>query len=306
MTLLLFTGLALAGLSAVLWLRTLTFAVARRRQTLAHIDAYGFTAAAAHPAREPLGVRELGTAVAGAVGARLVQRLGAERERQLRTVLDSAGFYRTSAATFLGYRALGATVLPLLALALGAAGGGLGARGVVGAAFLGGLGWVMPKFLLERRATKRLAEVDREVPELVDLLVTTVEAGVGFGAALQLAARSIRGPLGEELRLSLHEQTMGLTPDEALRNLAARVDSPAIRAFIQALLQGEALGVSIGKVLRDLAVDMRKRRRQAAEERAQKAPTKILFPLVVLILPAMFIVTLGPVAATIIRVLGSS
>jgi tight adherence protein C len=296
-TLLLLTGLALVGLSGVLVLRTLGFAGMRRRQALAHIDAYGFSSAL-HPARPRRGLREVGAGVASALGARLVHRIGPERERQLQTVLDSA--------TFLGYRALGASALPALALAFGAAGGGLSARGILGAAFLGGLGWVMPKFLLERKATNRLAEVDREVPELVDLLVTTVEAGVGFGAALQLAARSIRGPLGQELRLSLHEQTMGLTTDEALRNLAARVDSPAIRAFIQALLQGEALGVSIGKVLRDLAVDMRKRRRQAAEERAQKAPTKILFPLVLLILPAMFIVTLGPVAVTIIRVLGSS
>ena len=177
---------------------------------------------------------------------------------------------------------------------------------ILGPVFLAGFAWLMPKFLLERKAAKRLAEVDREVPELVDLLVTTVEAGVGFAAALQLAARSIRGPLGEELRLALQEQSMGLTTDETLRNMAARVDSPAMRAFIQALLQGEALGVSIGKILRDLAVDMRTRRRQAAEERAQKAPTKILFPLVMLILPAMFIVTLGPVCMTVLRVLSAS
>jgi tight adherence protein C len=305
MTLLLFAGLALIGLSGVLVLRTLTFADARRRQALSHIAAYGFDAPT-RQARRPWGLGEVGSALATAVGARLVHRLGPEREGELRSVLDSAGFYRMSATTFLGYRAIGATALPAVSLALAASGGGVSTRALLGAAFLGAAGWVMPKFLLEKRATKRLAEVDREVPELVDLLVTTVEAGVGFGAALQLAARSIRGPLGEELRLSLHEQTMGLTTDEALRNLAGRVDSPAIRAFIQALLQGEALGVSIGKILRDLAVDMRKRRRQAAEERAQKAPTKILFPLVLLILPAMFIVTLGPVAVTIIRVLGAS
>jgi tight adherence protein C len=305
MTLLLFAGLALIGLSGVLLLRTLTFADARRRQALSHIAAYGFDSEV-RPARQQRGLREVGSTVATAVGTRLVQRIGPDREGQLRSVLDSAGFYRMSATTFLGYRALGAVALPALTLFLATLGGGVSPRAILGAAFLGGAGWVMPKFIVERRGTKRLAEVDREVPELVDLLVTTVEAGVGFGAALQLAARSIRGPLGQELRLSLHEQTMGLTTDEALRNLADRVDSPAIRAFIQSLLQGEALGVSIGKVLRDLAVDMRKRRRQGAEERAQKAPTKILFPLVLLILPAMFIVTLGPVAVTIIKVLGSS
>jgi tight adherence protein C len=88
---------------------------------------------------------------------------------------------------------------------------------------------------------------------------------------------------------------MGLTINEALQNMLSRADSPALRVFVQAILQGDTLGVSIGKIMRDLAVDMRKRRRQAAEERAQKAPTKIIFPLVLLILPALFIVCLGPI-----------
>ena len=160
---------------------------------------------------------------------------------------------------------------------------------------------------MQRRARLRLEQIDREVPELVDLLVTTVEAGVGFAAGLQLASRSIEGPLGQELRLALREQSLGLTPEEALRNLSdCGSDSPATRAFTQALVQGESLGVSIGTILRDLATDMRKRRRQSAEERAQKTPTKILFPLIALILPAMFIVTLGPVMMEIVRFLGSA
>jgi tight adherence protein C len=159
---------------------------------------------------------------------------------------------------------------------------------------------------VQRRARLRVEEIDREVPELVDLLVTTIEAGVGFASALQLASRSIEGPLGQELRLALREQSLGLTPEETLRNLSVRVDSPATRAFTQALVQGESLGVSIGTILRDLAIDMRKRRRQAAEERAQKTPTKILFPLIGLILPALFIMTLGPVLLEIVRFLSSS
>ena len=172
--------------------------------------------------------------------------------------------------------------------------------------WLGFIGWLLPSYVVKRRARLRIERVEREVPELVDLLVTTVEAGVAFAGGMQLAARGIKGPLGEELRLVLQEQNLGLTPDEALRNLAGRVDSPALRAFTQALIQGESLGVSIGKVLRDLAIDMRKRRRQNAEERAQKTPTKILFPLVALILPAMFILTLGPVIFRVIRFFGAT
>jgi tight adherence protein C len=304
-TLLLLLGLALVGLSGVLSLRSLTFAQARRQQTLAQIDAYALPP---ERGKRPAvrGPRELVAAIASAVGALALRTFAHGKERELRTLLDSAGFYRSSAATFFGTRILAAVCVPLATIALGLAGGGVSLRLLGGALFLGGFGWLLPKFLLERRASRRLEQVDREVPELVDLLVTSVEAGVGFGGALQLAARSIRGPLGDELRLALQEQSMGLTTDEALRNLAARVDSPAIRAFIQALLQGESLGVSIGKILRDIAVDMRKRRRQKAEEKAQKAPVKILFPLIVLILPAMFIFTLGPAVVQILRVLGST
>jgi tight adherence protein C len=266
-TLLLLLGLSLVGVSGVLCARTLTFAQARRQHTLAQIDAYAATGdGRTAPAVRSL--RQLAVATASGVGAFALRTLVPAKERELRTLLDSAGFYRARAETFLGARILAGACLPLPAVGLAAAGGGVSARGLMGAASLGAFGWVLPKFLLERRARRRLEQVDREVPELVDLLVTSVEAGVGFGAALQLAARSIRGPLGDELRLVLQEQNMGLTADEAMRNLALRVDTPAIRAFIQALLQGESLGVSIGKILRDVAVDMRKRRRQKAEERA--------------------------------------
>ena len=213
--------------------------------------------------------------------------------------------YRTSVASFLGYRLL-ATAIPVGLVVLNALGGTLGVRALLLGVWGTALGWFVPGYLVKRRARSRIEQVDREVPELVDLLVTTLEAGVAFAGGIQLAARSIRGPLGDELRLVLQEQSLGLTPVEALRNLSGRVDSPALRAFTQALIQGEALGVSIGKVLRDLAVEMRLRRRQSAEERAQKTPTKILFPLVGLILPAMFILTLGPVMMRVTDFFGSS
>jgi tight adherence protein C len=301
-TLLLLLALSLVATSGVLVLRTLTFGSRQRRQTLAQIDAYGFRVPEVDPAGSP-SLRVMLSGVASWLGRQLLRHRGEQSERQLRSMLDSAGFYRMDSATFLGYRALAAIVFPLLIILLSAS-DGFEMRSLAAAGALAGFGWVLPKFVVGRRATHRLALVDREVPELVDLLVTAVEAGVGFAAALQLAARRIQGPLGEELRVTFSEQNMGLTAPESLKNLGTRVPSPAVRAFVQALIQGEALGVSTGKVLRNLAVDMRKRRRQAAEERAQKAPTKILFPLVGLILPAMFIVSLGPVVVTILRTLG--
>jgi tight adherence protein C len=119
-----------------------------------------------------------------------------------------------------------------------------------------------------------------------------------------MAAKRLRGPLGDELRLTLQEQNMGLSIGEALHNTMLRADTPAMRSFVRSVTQGERLGVSIGQIMRDLAGEMRRRRKQSAEERAQKAPIKILFPLVFLIFPAMFIVLLGPALIQFVRAIG--
>ena len=305
MTLILIIGLSLVAASVVLVLRSFSLATAERRRTLGQIGAYGFRAST--PGAE--GSVDVGGALddlASAAGERALARFAGLRasETRLRALLNSAGMYRTSVASFVGKRILavsgGLSMLTLLAVS-----GRLETRTLLAGVMATVMGWYMPYVRVQRRARLRLEQIDREVPELVDLLVTTVEGGIGFAAGLQLASRSIQGALGQELRLVLREQSLGLTPEEALRNLSHRVDSPAMRAFTQALLQGESLGVSIGTILRDLATDMRKRRRQMAEERAQKTPTKILFPLIVLILPAMFIVTLGPVALEMMSFFGS-
>ena len=298
-------GLALVAASTVLMLRSFALANSQRRRTLDQIDAYGFHSEAVD--EERFNLREsLGdlAEVTGETALAHVARLQAG-ERGLRELLNSAGMYRTSVASFVGWRLLGAMLGPALLFLLSLA-GRLDARVFLAGALLTVMGWYLPYVRVQRRARLRIERIEREVPELVDLLVTTVEGGVGFAAGLQLASRSIQGPLGQELRLSLREQSLGLTPEEALRNLSVRVDSPATRAFTQALVQGESLGVSIGTILRDLAIDMRKRRRQKAEERAQKTPTKILFPLIALILPAMFIVSLGPVLKEALGFLGST
>jgi tight adherence protein C len=143
------------------------------------------------------------------------------------------------------------------------------------------------------------------MPELIDLLVVTVEAGLGLGAALQLASERMTGPLGQELRIALQEQRMGLPQLQALENMLNRCPTPAVRSFVRAMIQGERLGVSVGQILRSLALEMRKRRRAQAEERAQKAPIKILFPLVFMIFPAMFVVILGPAVINIFHALKS-
>ena len=132
------------------------------------------------------------------------------------------------------------------------------------------------------------------MPDLIDLLIVCVEAGLGILASMRVASEKLKDPLGQELRLTLQEQRMGLSVGEAIQSLGKRADCDNMRIFVRALTQGEKLGVSIGKTMRDLAEEMRKRRKAAAEERAQKMPLKMLFPLLFFIFPAIFIVLLVP------------
>lgn len=303
MILVLILALALIGTSVVLSLRAGGVGDPQRRQALDHIDAYGFSATAVVEESSRGASRRLAS-LATAVGALYSRYVKADRELEIRALLRSAGLYRMRVATFIGYRVLAAIFMVLFWTWLIAAAGGGGTKMIFVVISFGAFGWITPLFVLRKRAAQRLEQIDREVPELVDLLVTTVEAGVGFAAALQTTARRVEGPLGQELRVALSEQSLGLTIQEALTNMLSRANSPALRIFVQAINQGEMLGVSIGKILRDLAVDMRKRRRQAAEERAQKAPTKIIFPLVLLILPALFIVAVGPIVFSFLNGLG--
>lgn len=305
MAILLILGLLFVGLSAVLAARAFAFGHVRRRDTLAQIGAYGFRGESAARRSAP-GPRELADRLARGIGEAILRRSREGREVEVRALLRGAGFYRARAEMFLGYRALLAVGLPAAWLVLVAVSGSAGVRSVLGICAVAGFGWVAPTFFLQRRGAQRLAAIDRELPEFVDLLVTTVEAGVGFAASLRLVAARVEGPLGQEIRLVIQEQSMGLTVEDALEHMIGRAESPSLRAFVQAIVQGQKLGVSIGKILRDLAVDMRSRRRHAAEERAQKTPTKILFPLVGLILPALFIVSLGGPIIGLIQSLGSA
>src|SRR5207247_2473008 len=166
------------------------------------------------------------------------------------------------------------------------------------------VGWGHPARLLRARADQRLNEVDYQLPELIGLLVVTIEAGLGFVGSLQMASGRISGPLGQEIQLTLQEQSMGLSIQEALLNMLARCDTASTRSFVRSIVQGESLGVSIGQIMRDLAQEMRRRRRAVAQEKAQKAPIKILFPLVLLIFPAMFVILLGPAIVLFTRALG--
>jgi tight adherence protein C len=307
MIILLLFGIALSAVAAAFAVRAVAIGGVRRRNTLAQIASYGFTGVVVTP-DEPQprrGPRAMLDSLATMLGTVAVRRFASLREQEVRSQLRTAGLYHVRPETFVGYRMLAAGFVPALWLLLSLSSGSISPRGLLIVTVVAVQGWILPLFFLKRRGTQRLHEIDLEMPELVDLLVTTVEAGVGFAAALQLVARRVQGPLGQELRITLQEQNMGLTIENALENMLERVDSVSVRTFVQAMVQGQTLGVSIGRILRDLALDMRKRRRQMAEERAQKAPTKILFPLVFLILPALFIIVLGGPLIGLANTLGS-
>jgi tight adherence protein C len=171
---------------------------------------------------------------------------------------------------------------------------------VVGA----GIGYVMPEFWLGRRIRARGDALTLQLPDALDLLTISVEAGLGFDAALSKVVDKMEGPLVDEFRQALAEVRMGRPRREALRDLASRADSQPVSNFIGAIVQAEQLGVPIAKVLQIQSQQLRIERRQRAEEAAAKAPVKMLFPMVGCIFPTIFIVILGPAVVTVMGGIG--
>jgi tight adherence protein C len=185
-----------------------------------------------------------------------------------------------------GGMALGAVLAALAGLA--------GNLWVLAATFLAAFGYLVPGAGLGQKAINRQEDIQRALPDTIDLLTISVEAGLGFDAALAHVAKNVSGPLSDEISRMLQEMQLGVSRGDAFRHLSDRTDLEELRAFTMSMVQADIFGVSIANVLRAQSKELRIRRRQRAEEKAIKVPVKLLFPLIFGILPAMFLAILGP------------
>jgi tight adherence protein C len=207
---------------------------------------------------------------------------------------------RLTISTFLaikGAATIGGCLLGVAFAAFGSIGAGL----LFMPAF-GGLGFIAPDWFLTSRIRSRRETIRSELPDALDLLAVSVEAGLAFDGAVSKLTEHMSGPLIDEFSLMLSEIRVGEQRSVALRKMAERVDAMELSNFVRAVIQADQLGISLGRILRVQATDTRLKRQAAAEEKAMKAPIKMLFPTVIFIFPAMFIVVLGPAMLNIMKV----
>lgn len=165
-------------------------------------------------------------------------------------------------------------------------------------------GLALPFVWLRRRSRNRRLAIWRGLPDAFDMITVCVEAGLALDAALRQVSSKLRGPLTDEIALVLREVGMGRPRREALEDMMNRVDVPEVTTFVNAVVQAEQLGTSLGRVLRAQSLSLRRQRRQKAEEVARRAPVKMVMPLVLFIMPTFFIITIGPVAVQLVDILG--
>ena len=166
------------------------------------------------------------------------------------------------------------------------------------------VGFFGPDLFLYQRAYDRSEKIQRALPDAIDLLTISVEAGLGFDAAVQQVARNTEGPLAEEFARVLREMQLGLGRAQALRDLADRTSVEDLKAFVGSMVQADSFGVPIAQVLRVQSAEMRVKRRQRAEQKAQQVPVKMTVPLIFFILPTLFIAVMGPAAINIMDSFG--
>ncbi len=290
MLVLLLAFICLAGAAAAA-VQALTIPVRERDASLRRARSYGDTVAT--PARRPLGA-SLSTRYGSSL-ARLATRIDPRATTdRIGLRLVAAGMARKMSPTgFLASKIVAAAAGLILGGFLGIVAGRPGRALLYGVVF-GVVGFFVPDMTLTTKTRSRRETIKAQLPDALDILAISVEAGLGFDAALAKVAEHMDGPLVEELQLTLAQMRLGESRQDALRSFADRVDIAEVSSFVHSIVQAEQLGSPLGKILRVQAIEARQRRQVAAEERAMKAPVKMIVPTALLIFPAMFIVILGP------------
>jgi tight adherence protein C len=251
--------------------------------------------------KEPIATRLL-RPLAGSLAEKITGLVPRRRAEQIRHRILIAGVSsKVGPEEFVVMRGVGLGAGILLGLLLAKTAGYTGFGLIRMVAILAGMGLFAPAAWLRRKQDERQASIKRDLPDVLDLLAISVEAGVGFEGAVEVVIRHFDSPLATELGRMLQEMELGLPRREALQNLKRRTEVPELSNFVLILVQADALGMPIGRVLRTQAVEMRLKRRQWAREKAARLPVKILLPLTIFILPALFVVILGPAAMSIAK-----
>jgi tight adherence protein C len=258
--------------------------------------------------------RELARTVSKRLLAPTVHRLtrigtrlpGAASPQELRRRIAAAGLEaRLTPQNYLALKSGLTGGVFLFGMILGLIGVVPGAAGFAIAFAGGAISFIAPDYYLGVKTRRRREDINIGLPDILDLLTVSVEAGLGFDSAVAKISEKMKGPLIEEMKVFLHEMRMGESRQGALKNLSDRLDLPSVLSFTRSIIQADQLGISLARVLRVQAHDLRNKRQMAAEEKAMKAPIKMLFPTVIFIFPAMFIVILGPAMMTLLKTFSS-
>jgi tight adherence protein C len=250
---------------------------------------------------ESLSVRVLGP-LANSLGEKLSSLLPTKWVQALEKQLIAAGQPMTLRA-YLALTVASFVLMCLFGLTMLSSGNFSGGLVPLMGAGIAGAGLYLPKFWLSTRVKGRQKMITKSLPDAFDLITTCVEAGLGLDAALGRVAEKVEGPFSDEMAITMKEISLGKLRRDALKEMADRCQIPDLSTFITAVVQAESMGTSIATVLRVQAEQMRIRRRQRAEQQAQQAPVKMIFPLVLCIFPTLFIVILGPAAITVYETL---
>jgi tight adherence protein C len=282
------------GLAVYLVGEVATYPARQQRLSVKRASAYGRARMAGVNPAAQLKFRERVIAPAVARLASMALRLNPKATVEaISAKLLAAGLStRISATQFLAAKGAFAICGVVFAVLVGVVNAPL--FGVVFAPLLGGVGFMTPDAFLTMRTRSRRDNIRAELPDALDLLAVSVEAGLGFDGAVTKLTEFMDGALVEEFALTLGEVRIGESRHDALKKMAERVPVPEVAAFVRSVVQADQLGISLGRILRVQAADSRLRRQAAAEEKAMKAPIKMLFPTVIFIFPAMFLVILGP------------